>query len=91
MREIIRFAWGSSSLGDFIVAMSDKGIVTLEFSSMHTAMEDALRIRFPEAGLEGSQEELADVVGTVARALSIVSCSVTFLGFAVREGQDGRQ
>jgi hypothetical protein len=33
MREIIRFAWGISSLGDFIVAMSDKGLVALEFSS----------------------------------------------------------
>jgi len=27
MGEIIRFAWGSSSLGDFIVAMSYKGCV----------------------------------------------------------------
>jgi AraC family transcriptional regulator of adaptative response/methylated-DNA-[protein]-cysteine methyltransferase len=33
MREIIRFAWGISSLGDFMVAMSDRGLVTLEFSS----------------------------------------------------------
>lgn len=66
MREIIRFAWGYSSLGDFVVAMSDKGIVALEFSSMHTAMEDALRIRFPEAELERSQEELATVMETVA-------------------------
>ncbi|PZP54124.1 MAG: cysteine methyltransferase [Agrobacterium fabrum] len=66
MREIIRFAWGISSLGDFVVAMSDKGIVALEFSSMHTAMEDALRIRFPEAELERSQDELADVMNVVA-------------------------
>lgn len=66
MREIIRFAWGISSLGDFVVAMSDKGIVALEFSSMHTAMEDALRIRFPEAEFERSQEELAEVMDVVA-------------------------
>ena len=46
--------------------MSDEGIVALEFSSMHTAMEDALRIRFPEAELERSQEELAAVMETVA-------------------------
>jgi len=25
MRETIRFAWGISSLGDFVVAMSEKG------------------------------------------------------------------
>lgn len=66
MREIIRFAWGISSLGDFVVAMSEKGIVALEFSSMHTAMEDALRVRFPEAELERSQEELANVMEIVA-------------------------
>lgn len=66
MREIIRFAWGISSLGDFVVAMSDKGVVALEFSSMHAAMEDALRIRFPDAELERSQEELADVMNVVA-------------------------
>ncbi|TAM99011.1 MAG: methylated-DNA--[protein]-cysteine S-methyltransferase [Rhizobiaceae bacterium] len=65
MREIIRFAWGISSLGDFVVAMSEKGIVALEFSSMHTAMEDALRIRFPEAELERSLEELANVMEIV--------------------------
>jgi AraC family transcriptional regulator of adaptative response/methylated-DNA-[protein]-cysteine methyltransferase len=66
MREIVRFAWGSSSLGDFVVAMSEKGIVVLGFSSMHTAMEDALSIRIPEADLERSQEELADVMEIVA-------------------------
>lgn len=32
MRETIRFAWGANSLGDFVVAMSNKGIVALEFS-----------------------------------------------------------
>ena len=39
MREIIRFAWGTSSLGDFIVAMSEKGLVALE----------SLRVAFPAA------------------------------------------
>jgi AraC family transcriptional regulator, regulatory protein of adaptative response / methylated-DNA-[protein]-cysteine methyltransferase len=66
MREIIRFAWGISPLGDFVVAMSDKGIVALEFSSMHAAMEDARRVRFPEAELDRSREELADVLEIVA-------------------------
>jgi len=32
MREVIRFAWGISSLGDFMVAVSERGIVALEFS-----------------------------------------------------------
>lgn len=66
MREIIRFAWGISSLGDFMVAMSDKGLVALEFSLQRAAMEDALRSRFPDADLEHDQAALAGVVDTAA-------------------------
>ncbi|MCQ4628600.1 methylated-DNA--[protein]-cysteine S-methyltransferase [Shinella sp. CPCC 100929] len=66
MREIIRFAWGISSLGDFVVAMSDKGLVALEFSSQRAAMEDALRSRFPDAELEHDQTALAGVLDAAA-------------------------
>jgi AraC family transcriptional regulator of adaptative response/methylated-DNA-[protein]-cysteine methyltransferase len=69
MREIIRFAWGTNSLGDFIVAMSDKGLVALEFSSHRSAMEDALRARFPEADIIGSHDGLGDVLGKVKQAI----------------------
>jgi AraC family transcriptional regulator of adaptative response/methylated-DNA-[protein]-cysteine methyltransferase len=69
MREIIRFAWGDSSLGNFMVAMSEKGIVTLEFSSHHSAMENALRVRFPEADVINSREELTDILEKVGRAI----------------------
>ena len=69
MPEIIRFAWGTSSLGDFIVAMSEKGIVALEFSSQRSAMEDALRIRFPDAEIVDGQAELGDVLEKVEQAL----------------------
>ncbi|CAN7299008.1 methylated-DNA--[protein]-cysteine S-methyltransferase [Rhizobium sp. LjRoot30] len=69
MYETIRFAWGTSSLGDFIVAMSGKGIVALEFGSMRAAMEDALRIRFPKSALECSPEGLANVMEIVARVI----------------------
>src|SRR5215471_1969415 len=69
MREIIRFAWATSSLGDFIVATSDKGLVALEFSSHHSAAEDALRDRFPEADVVDSRTELADVLNTIQRAI----------------------
>src|SRR6266566_192976 len=69
MREVIRFAWGKSSLGDFMVAMSGKGLVALEFSSNHTPTEDALRVRFPEAEVIDSQHGLADVLEQVNRAI----------------------
>jgi|SRR5690242_19252954 AraC family transcriptional regulator, regulatory protein of adaptative response / methylated-DNA-[protein]-cysteine methyltransferase len=69
MEEIIRFAWGSSSLGDFIVAMSYKGLVAVEFGSCRFAMEDALRSRFPTAGLVLSQDDLTEVLQRVERAI----------------------
>src|SRR6266436_9012583 len=69
MREIIRFAWGISSLGDVMMAMSDRGLVTLEFSSHHSAMEDALRVRFPEADVIDGQGGLSDVLEKVNRAI----------------------
>jgi AraC family transcriptional regulator of adaptative response/methylated-DNA-[protein]-cysteine methyltransferase len=69
MREIIRFAWGTSSLGDFIMAMSDKGIVSLEFSSHRAAAEAALRARFSEVDVIYSQEPLTEVVAMVGQAI----------------------
>jgi AraC family transcriptional regulator, regulatory protein of adaptative response / methylated-DNA-[protein]-cysteine methyltransferase len=69
MREIIRFAWGISSLGDFIAAISDKGLVALEFSSNHAAAEDASHGRFQEADIIESQQGLRDVLEGLKRAI----------------------
>jgi AraC family transcriptional regulator of adaptative response/methylated-DNA-[protein]-cysteine methyltransferase len=69
MREMIRFAWGTSSLGDFMVAMSEKGLVAVEFSSHRSATEASLRARFPEADVVNNQEELSNVLQEVNRAI----------------------
>ena len=69
MREIIRFAWGTSSLGDFMIALSDGGLVALEFSARRAAAEDALRARFPEADAVHRQQELTDIVDRAQRAI----------------------
>jgi AraC family transcriptional regulator of adaptative response/methylated-DNA-[protein]-cysteine methyltransferase len=69
MRETIRFAWEISSLGDFMVATSDNGLVAVEFSSDHAATEAALRIRFPDADVVNSQQELTDVLERVKHAI----------------------
>jgi AraC family transcriptional regulator, regulatory protein of adaptative response / methylated-DNA-[protein]-cysteine methyltransferase len=71
MREIIRFAWGNSSLGDFMVAMSGNGLVVLEFSSNRSAAEDALRVRFPEADIIDGGQELTDILEKVQRAIEV--------------------
>jgi AraC family transcriptional regulator, regulatory protein of adaptative response / methylated-DNA-[protein]-cysteine methyltransferase len=69
MREIIRYAWGVSALGEFMVAMSDEGIVALEFSSRRAASEQALRVRFPEADVVAVQENLIDILEKVRRTI----------------------
>ena len=66
MTETIRFAWGTSSLGDFVVAISETGIVAVEFSADRAAMEHALQARFPDAALERGQDGLVEVAATVA-------------------------
>jgi len=69
MGEIIRFAWGISSLGDFMVAAYDKGLVALEFSSDHFKIEEALRARFQEADVIDGQDRLSGLVENVTGAI----------------------
>lgn len=69
MQETIRFAWGTSSLGNFLAALSDKGIVALEFGSDRPAMDQALRARFPEADIVESQKDLSTVLAGLTRAI----------------------
>jgi AraC family transcriptional regulator, regulatory protein of adaptative response / methylated-DNA-[protein]-cysteine methyltransferase len=69
MCELIRFAWGNSSLGEFMVAMSEKGLLALEFGSSRASMEEALRTRFPSADVANKQADLAEVLEKVARAI----------------------
>jgi AraC family transcriptional regulator, regulatory protein of adaptative response / methylated-DNA-[protein]-cysteine methyltransferase len=51
MTKIIRYAQGDSSLGAFVSALSDRGLVMLEFGDLEGAVLDGLRTRFPEADL----------------------------------------
>jgi AraC family transcriptional regulator of adaptative response/methylated-DNA-[protein]-cysteine methyltransferase len=68
MAEVIRFAWGTSSLGDFMVAVSDKGLVALEFGSDRSKVEAGLRDRFQEADVI-DEVGLSGLVENVARAI----------------------
>jgi AraC family transcriptional regulator of adaptative response/methylated-DNA-[protein]-cysteine methyltransferase len=50
MTESIRYAWGQSSLGEFVAAMSERGLVMVEFGDPgSTAAIDALRDRLLDA------------------------------------------
>jgi AraC family transcriptional regulator, regulatory protein of adaptative response / methylated-DNA-[protein]-cysteine methyltransferase len=63
MSERIRYARGSSSLGDFTAAVSDKGLVAFEFGEPDAAMLDALQARFPDAVIEDDRSGLSGTIG----------------------------
>jgi AraC family transcriptional regulator, regulatory protein of adaptative response / methylated-DNA-[protein]-cysteine methyltransferase len=66
MRERIRYAWGQSSLGDFIAATSNEGLVAFEFANRGCEALNALLRRFSEAVFEMDEAGLADIVGKFA-------------------------
>ena len=69
MRETIRYAWGTSSLGEFIAARSDRGLVALEFAKRAGSLTSALTSRFPEAVLVEDSPGLKE---TVEKATSLI-------------------
>jgi AraC family transcriptional regulator of adaptative response/methylated-DNA-[protein]-cysteine methyltransferase len=69
MSEIIRHAFGRSSLGDFLAAISDRGLVAFELGSHHDALIDALHLRFPAATMEEDDAGLSDTVEKLAAAV----------------------
>lgn len=67
MRDIIRFAWAKSSLGDILVAVSTKGLIAFEFASQRPALEEALHGRFPDAEIVSDENGLAELAGAMTR------------------------
>jgi AraC family transcriptional regulator of adaptative response/methylated-DNA-[protein]-cysteine methyltransferase len=66
MHTTIRYAWGQSSLGDFIAALSERGIVMFEFSDRRAASLDALRERFADADIVEDEAGLADTLAKLS-------------------------
>ena len=69
MTETIRYAWGDSSLGNFIVAMSQRGVVALDFTEPGPEFLAVLGQRFPGAILVEDPQSLA---GTIARLTQLI-------------------
>ena len=69
MKETIRYAWGMSSLGKFIAASSDYGLVALEFTKREGPLTSALTSLFPEAVLVEDSTSLRE---TVEKAKSLI-------------------
>lgn len=63
MPERIRYAGGESSLGEFIAAVSERGLVAFEFTDGRVAALEGLQARLPDASLEEDRQGLAALVG----------------------------
>ena len=66
MSERIRYAWGQSSLGDFITAISHEGVVAFEFTDRSSDALATLRARFSAAAIEPDEAGLVEVVRKLA-------------------------
>ena len=69
-KERTRYAWGMSTLGNFIAAASDSGLVAFEFGDHDMAMLDALQTRFPNASIMHDQRGLSDLVGKLEHVVA---------------------
>lgn len=77
MKEILRYARGTSSLGDFIAATSDRGLVALEFSRPGGAPLARLQSRFPEAQFVEDGAGLKRTVESVVRLIEHPAATAT--------------
>src|SRR6185437_14474519 len=59
------YAWGKSSLGDFIAARSERGLVTFEFASPDGDAVKELQVRFPNVVLTEHPEAMAETIATL--------------------------
>jgi AraC family transcriptional regulator of adaptative response/methylated-DNA-[protein]-cysteine methyltransferase len=66
MTDTIRYAWGESTLGDFIAAQGTDGLVAFEFANRDRAL-DRLRERFPQSDLSEDTTGLAPTIAALAR------------------------
>jgi AraC family transcriptional regulator of adaptative response/methylated-DNA-[protein]-cysteine methyltransferase len=67
MSDLIRYATGHSSLGDFVMASSARGVVAFEFTSPGVDPADGLRERFADADLVEDATGLAATLAALAR------------------------
>lgn len=65
MKETIWYAWGASTLGSFLVAISNQGVVALEFGNEDGSLVQDLKNRFPDASLVTDAVVMDAVVGKV--------------------------
>jgi AraC family transcriptional regulator of adaptative response/methylated-DNA-[protein]-cysteine methyltransferase len=61
MTEQIRYGFGQSSLGEFLAARSEQGLVVFEFIDGKDKRVERLRERFPDAVVVEDRDDLKDI------------------------------
>src|ERR1700682_1512912 len=70
MSDVIRYAFGKTSLGDVLVATSDKGVVALEFVGDRGVSEVFLHPRIPDAAVVFDQEGLSSLLSRIQQIVA---------------------
>ena len=65
----IRYAWGDSSLGPFLAAVSETGLVAFEFAEPRAGIPESLRQRLAGSELVEDTGGPADTVGRLAAVI----------------------
>ncbi|HEY8612474.1 MAG TPA: bifunctional DNA-binding transcriptional regulator/O6-methylguanine-DNA methyltransferase Ada [Roseomonas sp.] len=63
--EVIRTAFGESTLGPVMVAMTDRGVCAIEFGADEAALRQSLATRFPQARIEPADDAAQEAVARV--------------------------
>jgi hypothetical protein len=74
MSNRIRYAWGHSPFGDFIVAKAGEDLVAFEFPLRTNDAVDALRRRFPGSVIEEDAIGLKSTIAAFARFIDFPGC-----------------
>jgi|tagenome__1003787_1003787.scaffolds.fasta_scaffold20955204_2 AraC family transcriptional regulator of adaptative response/methylated-DNA-[protein]-cysteine methyltransferase len=70
MTEQIRYAFGQSSLGEFLAARSEQGLVVFEFIDAKDKRVERLRERFPDALVVEDRDNLKDICITLSEVVN---------------------
>lgn len=65
--DFLLYAWGKSSLGDFIAAKSSHGLVAFEFATPGGYAVEKLQERFPNTVITEHPVEMAETIAALAR------------------------
>jgi AraC family transcriptional regulator, regulatory protein of adaptative response / methylated-DNA-[protein]-cysteine methyltransferase len=69
MNDIIRYAFGKTSLGEVMVAASERGVTALEFIADREIAEKSLQSRFVDAKIVADQAGLSLLLSDISRAV----------------------